>query len=140
MIHGAARRGCGATITRDVENWAQPYNGAIAATRFGGPLLATATQESAHRYREADYTDFEHTGPGTLARGAQVLRFKVPVDDEHLVSIEVEHLGRSDAYVVLLESIWQRELRELAEGRPLKQWQLTPDLVNTERPWTTAEQ
>ena len=102
--------------------------------------MATAAQETAHLYRDADYTDFEHTGPVTLALGAQVLRFKVPVHDEHLVSLEVEHLGRSDAYVVLLRSIWQREMRVLAEGRPQKQWQLTPDLVNTERPWTTAEQ
>lgn len=147
-------------------------------------------------------------------RGAEVFRFKVPVDDEHLASFEVElfpmsaeeaakrranrrrhgiggdnearaelargilagkrrlqdldvdpppaismfnlqddvtqtgqgrirdreheHLGRSDAYVVLLRSLFQRELRALAEGRPLKHWELTDDLVNTTRPWTKA--
>ena len=32
------------------------------------------------------------------------------------------HLGRSDVAVVLLKQIWQRELRALAEGRPLKEW------------------
>ena len=142
------------------------------------------------------------------ARGAQGVRFKVPIDDENLVSFEVEflpaavaaerhakrgirppggdnearaklvaeilagkqrlididletpegislfnvqddvtqtgqgvmrdrtqeHLGRSDAYVVLIRRIFQREMRALAEGRPLKQWQLTDDIVNTERP------
>jgi 5,5'-dehydrodivanillate O-demethylase oxygenase subunit len=33
-----------------------------------------------------------------------------------------EHLGRSDAGVMLWRRIWQRELRALAEGRPLTQW------------------
>jgi len=33
-----------------------------------------------------------------------------------------EHLGRSDAVVALIRSIWARELQALAEGRPLKQW------------------
>jgi len=144
-------------------------------------------------------------------RGAEVFRFKVPVDDEHLVSFEVElfpmsaeeaaqrrashsdaiggdnearaalaqeilagkrrlldfdndpppsislfnlqddvtqvgqgvfrdraheHLGSSDAYVVLLRGLFRRELRAFAEGRPLKHWELTDDLVNTTRPWT----
>ncbi len=142
------------------------------------------------------------------ARGAQAIRFKVPIDDENLESFEVEfipaavaaarhkngavrapggdnkaraelvaeilagkvrlvdvdletpdgislfnvqddvtqtgqgvmrdrsqeHLGRSDAYVVLIRRIYQREMRALAEGRPLKQWRLTDDIVNTERP------
>jgi len=144
------------------------------------------------------------------ARGAQALRFKVPIDDENLESFEIEfvpaaaaarrrrgnghrppggdnearaqlvgqilagkvrlvdvdletpggislfnvqddvtqtgqgimrdrsqeHLGRSDAYVVLIRGIYQREMRALAEGRPLKQWQLTDEIVNTERPST----
>ena len=33
-----------------------------------------------------------------------------------------EHLGRSDAMIILLRNIWQRELRALAEGQPRKQW------------------
>jgi 5,5'-dehydrodivanillate O-demethylase len=33
-----------------------------------------------------------------------------------------EHLGRTDTSVILYRSLWQRELRALAEGRPLKQW------------------
>jgi 5,5'-dehydrodivanillate O-demethylase len=35
-----------------------------------------------------------------------------------------EHLGRSDVGVVLFRKIWERELRALAEGRPLKKWAL----------------
>jgi 5,5'-dehydrodivanillate O-demethylase len=33
-----------------------------------------------------------------------------------------ERLGQSDAVVILLRKIWARELRALAEGRPLKEW------------------
>jgi len=44
-----------------------------------------------------------------------------------------EHLGSSDAYVVLLRAIFRRELKALAEGRPMKHWELTDDLVNTAR-------
>jgi 5,5'-dehydrodivanillate O-demethylase oxygenase subunit len=38
-----------------------------------------------------------------------------------------EHLGRSDAGVILFRKIWERELRALAEGRPLKKWVLPQD-------------
>ena len=42
-----------------------------------------------------------------------------------------EHLGRSDRGVFLLRKIWERELRNLAAGRPLKQWTYRPDMVPT---------
>jgi 5,5'-dehydrodivanillate O-demethylase oxygenase subunit len=42
-----------------------------------------------------------------------------------------EHLGRSDRGVFLLRKIWQRELRNLAEGRPVKRWAYRPDMVPT---------
>lgn len=35
---------------------------------------------------------------------------------------EHERLGRSDAALIALRKIWERELRALAEGKPLKQW------------------
>jgi 5,5'-dehydrodivanillate O-demethylase oxygenase subunit len=38
-----------------------------------------------------------------------------------------EHLGRSDSGVILFRKIWERELRALAEGRPLKKWVLPQD-------------
>jgi 5,5'-dehydrodivanillate O-demethylase oxygenase subunit len=38
-----------------------------------------------------------------------------------------EHLGRSDSGVILFRKIWERELRALAEGRPLKTWVLPQD-------------
>jgi 5,5'-dehydrodivanillate O-demethylase len=36
---------------------------------------------------------------------------------------EQERLGASDAGVILIRNLWKRELRALAEGRPLKEWQ-----------------
>ncbi len=42
-----------------------------------------------------------------------------------------EHLGRTDATVILFRKLWQRELKALAEGRPLTQWVRTPDLRAT---------
>jgi hypothetical protein len=33
------------------------------------------------------------------------------------------HFGREDVTVLMLQNIWRRELRNLAEGRPLKAWQ-----------------
>jgi 5,5'-dehydrodivanillate O-demethylase len=42
-----------------------------------------------------------------------------------------ERLGRSDVLVILLRRIWERELRALAEGRPLKEWRRTERLVAT---------
>jgi 5,5'-dehydrodivanillate O-demethylase len=33
-----------------------------------------------------------------------------------------ERLGRTDGSVIMLRKLWARELRALAEGRPLKQW------------------
>lgn len=40
-----------------------------------------------------------------------------------------EHLGRSDAGVILLRKIWERELRALAEGKPTKKWSYRPDMI-----------
>lgn len=40
-----------------------------------------------------------------------------------------ERLGSSDQVIVLLRSIWARELRALAEGRPLKVWRRPDQLL-----------
>ena len=33
-----------------------------------------------------------------------------------------DRLGRSDALIILLRKVWQRELQALADGRPTKAW------------------
>lgn len=40
-----------------------------------------------------------------------------------------EHLGRSDAGTILLRKLWERELRALAQGRPIKRWTYHPEIV-----------
>jgi 5,5'-dehydrodivanillate O-demethylase len=42
-----------------------------------------------------------------------------------------ERLGRSDAGVILLRKLWARELRALAEGRPLQQWTAPREAVTS---------
>jgi 5,5'-dehydrodivanillate O-demethylase len=37
-----------------------------------------------------------------------------------------ERLGRSDRGVIMIRKLWLRELRALAEGRPLKRWSYNP--------------
>jgi 5,5'-dehydrodivanillate O-demethylase len=44
---------------------------------------------------------------------------------------EHEQLGRSDAAVIAVRKIWQRELRALKEGKDLKQWRRTERLAAT---------
>jgi 5,5'-dehydrodivanillate O-demethylase oxygenase subunit len=44
---------------------------------------------------------------------------------------ENEHLGRSDAGVILLRKIWERELLALSEGQPTKKWTYRSDMVPT---------
>jgi 5,5'-dehydrodivanillate O-demethylase len=40
-----------------------------------------------------------------------------------------EHLGNSDVTVVFHRNLWRRELRAMAEGRPLKQWRYPTELT-----------
>lgn len=40
-----------------------------------------------------------------------------------------ERLGRSDAGVILLRKLWERELRALATGQPVKQWTYKAEMV-----------
>jgi 5,5'-dehydrodivanillate O-demethylase oxygenase subunit len=42
-----------------------------------------------------------------------------------------ERLGRSDTAIILMRKIWLRELRALAEGRPLKSWSCPEGLLAT---------
>lgn len=42
-----------------------------------------------------------------------------------------EHLGRNDAPVIFKRNLWLRELRALAEGRPLKEWKIPEQPFHT---------
>jgi 5,5'-dehydrodivanillate O-demethylase len=115
--------------------------------------LAHVTGDAAERYRERLQARRAKaaTGPSVSALAEAVLRGEISADDvrEHpnvLVPVQDEiaqvgqgviadrqreRLGRSDALVIVLRKIWARELRALAEGRPLQQWTRPEALVTT---------
>ena len=49
-----------------------------------------------------------------------------------IVDRSKERLGQSDVSIILWRKLWVRELRALAEGKPLKEWRRTEDLTTTE--------
>jgi 5,5'-dehydrodivanillate O-demethylase len=108
-----------------------------------GVLMNHVTPEGARRFREEGAV--RRWLPRDAAKinetAAAVLRGDLRIDDiEDRSAIELiqdivsqwgqgtirdrsqERLGRSDKGLILLRRIWERELRALAEGRPLKQW------------------
>ncbi len=50
-----------------------------------------------------------------------------------------EHLGVTDVGVFLKRKIWERELKALAEGRPLKQWHTPAGLADMQDPTHPVE-
>jgi 5,5'-dehydrodivanillate O-demethylase len=85
----------------------------------------------------------EADGPSHIELGESVLRGKAKTknmtgaDNYELTRIEDYvaqvgqgaiadhnqfHLGRNDTVVILFRKIWERELRALAEGKPMKLW------------------
>jgi 5,5'-dehydrodivanillate O-demethylase len=104
---------------------------------------AAVAGEAADRYRARQAAARARLAalPDANAVAAAVLRGELRVHDlpprPDLIAIQdhvaqcgqgvvadraAERLGRSDCLVILLRQVWERELRALAEGRPLKQW------------------
>jgi 5,5'-dehydrodivanillate O-demethylase oxygenase subunit len=121
---------------RDVIAWRVPIDD-THHTVFGVSLVHV-TGEAADRYRE-QRREQRAKRPSTVEIGNKILAGDMPVEEAGYNQISIQdyvaqvgqgeilnhaadHLGRSDAVIVLLRSIWARELRALAEGRPLKQW------------------
>lgn len=44
------------------------------------------------------------------------------VGQERIPDLRAEHLGRSDTSVAFFRRLWDRELRNVAEGRPINRW------------------
>ena len=113
---------------------------------FGLDFAALAGEE-AKKYRERRKEMRAATRVSSNELGPEVLRGKLRVNDvkeqrnlKNLTSLEdyvvqvgqgaiadrsQDRLGRIDAGVIVLRKIWERELRALAAGRPLKQWKIT---------------
>jgi len=120
-------------------------------------LLAHLTGEAAERYLERRESRFakltlnaEEVAEEIMAgrmemeeinqlRGADRARVHVTNVQDYATQVgqgpiadhTIEHLGQTDATVILFRKIWERELRALVEGKPLKQWRRTPELRAT---------
>jgi 5,5'-dehydrodivanillate O-demethylase len=115
-------------------------------------VLAHVTGEAAERYREVQRQRraLLAEAPAFHDLAEQVLRGELRVQDiaDHpslvmfqdtvaqvgqgvIADRQRERLGRSDVSVMLLRRLWERELRALAEGRPLKEWRAGEALVTT---------
>jgi 5,5'-dehydrodivanillate O-demethylase len=114
--------------------------------------LIHVSGEAAQRLRERQRRQEETIAnlPSANEMAARVLAGKISVHDieerPDIVNIQdhvaqegqgaipnrdAERLGRSDVAIILLRQIWQRELRAMAEGKPLKQWRRPDKLVAT---------
>jgi 5,5'-dehydrodivanillate O-demethylase len=119
-----------------------------------GVLMNHVNPDGVERFREriANFRRNLGKGPSVAELSASVLRGEGTIadlaNDNNRVNMQdtvsqwgqgairdraQDRLGRSDAGLVVLRGLWERELRALAEGRPLKEWtiperiELTPD-------------
>src|SRR5262249_50410006 len=128
---------------RDVIAWRVPIDDPHH-TVFGVSLVHV-TGEAAVKYQE-DRKAARASRPNTVETGNKILAGEMVVEDAGYNQISIQdyvaqvgqgeilnhaadHLGSSDAVIVLLRSIWARELRALAEGRPTKQWRYPDHFV-----------
>jgi 5,5'-dehydrodivanillate O-demethylase len=109
------------------------------------------TGEAVALYREHRKTVLTDEGPSVAELGDMVLSGRIATQDMRyqtrnkitlvnaqdyvaqvgqgtIVDRKMEHLGRSDVGVIVLRKIWERELRALAEGQPLKNWSRPDDM------------
>jgi 5,5'-dehydrodivanillate O-demethylase len=63
-----------------------------------------------------------------LFKKIQVQDWVAMVGQGKIADRQQERLGRADTAIILLRQVWQRELRALATGQPLKQWTQPPEL------------
>ncbi|MBM2809689.1 MAG: hypothetical protein HW416_448 [Chloroflexi bacterium] len=113
--------------------------------------LVPLTGEAGEAYRERRRQSEEAAGPSPNELAAAILRGDLRVEDvdpsismyklfwieDYMTQVgqgsmagrPPEHLARADATVSLKRRVWQRELKALSEGRPLKQWTDPPGLA-----------
>jgi hypothetical protein len=110
------------------------------------------TGDAANRFQESAQRANSAQGPTAAELGQQVLAGHIRFQDlkgatsspivyvnaqDYVAQVgqgpiadhEREHLGRSDAGVILFRKIWERELRALKEGKSLKKWVPSQGLV-----------
>ena len=93
-------------------------NAALSPEAMGEQVLAS-------RMTYDDVRDLDKANLKTLT---SVEDYVVQCGQGAIADHAVERLGRMDAGLALIRSIWQRELRAFEEGRSLKQWSRTERL------------
>jgi 5,5'-dehydrodivanillate O-demethylase len=109
---------------------------------LGVDIVHLVNEDAKKKFLEFS-SEAEADGPSHIELGESVLRGKAKIknmtgaDNYELTRIEDYvaqvgqgaiadhnqfHLGRNDAVVILFRKIWERELRALAEGKPMKLW------------------
>jgi 5,5'-dehydrodivanillate O-demethylase len=77
--------------------------------------------------------DLDDSGLKPGIRLTQLQDEATQVGQERIPDLRGEHLGRSDASVVFFRRLWAREMRALADGRPIKRW-VPPQRPTTRHP------
>lgn len=109
--------------------------------------FAHVSGEAAKQYKQHRQSRQTPSGPPAQELAKAVLRGEMHVDSlsdrPDIVNIQDivaqvgqgqiadrphERLGRSDVLLIMLRKIWLRELEALAEGKPLKRWQIPDQL------------
>jgi 5,5'-dehydrodivanillate O-demethylase len=146
LVFKGAPTSSGGPVERDQFAWRVPIDD--LQHRSFNVSHADLTGAEAERYRaEMERRQGPAQGPSANDLAWAVLRGELRVEDipdrPDIVNIqdvvaqvgqgqipdrEHEHLGRTDAMITLLRSIWLRELQALADGRPTKPWAIPQHL------------
>ena len=90
------------------------------------PKISVVQMGEAVLSGKLSFQDLDHFFKDKIAL-VHTLGAASPIRQATVAERAQEHLGRSDLGVILFRKIWERELRALAEGRPLKKWVLPQD-------------
>jgi 5,5'-dehydrodivanillate O-demethylase len=129
---------------REFVSWRVPLNDERFQSFNVTLVHATGALAERIQARIAEREATRQAGPSVDELARAVLRGELRIDDlkdhPNVVNIQdsvsqmgqgpianraQERLGRSDTGVILLRKLWERELRALAEGRPLTPWRRT---------------
>jgi 5,5'-dehydrodivanillate O-demethylase oxygenase subunit len=138
----------GATGWVDTVGWRVPIDDE-SFTAFSVRLRRTVGDDAVQYRERMDQVSAQARAP-SHELAAQVLvgaaRVEDVADSSNIVNVQdhivqwgqgaiadrrLEHLGKSDVAVILKRRIWEREMRALAEGRPLKQWTHAETRIDT---------
>ena len=131
------------TKPRDRLSWKVPLDDGHSVNFHATRIYLSGDDAERYRLRQAEAAGAEDSdgaeSPEEIAEGVLTGRIHVrelasrrdAVELEDLTTMvgqgviadrRTERMGRSDAGVILVRKLWDRELRALAQGRPLKQW------------------